>query len=97
MHLVEIFKQFGFKWVFILNDNRSQIIANNVKQYLLTTEANYAFLIVHTEGEIEKIVDKMPSSENNAYYIKDGKRAEISEFDNKWVEVNCKVPVQEVQ
>jgi len=52
----------------------------------------------------QKIVDKMPSviddtgviSPPKAYYIKDGKRVEISEYDQIWVSANCEVPVMEV-
>lgn len=46
----------------------------------------------------EMIVNKMPGvgSGNDSYYIKDGKRVEISEYNNIWVKANCEVPVQEV-
>lgn len=52
----------------------------------------------------EMIVNKMPGvadnkSSNliNSYYIKNGKRVEISEYDPIWVNANCEIPVQEVQ
>lgn len=47
----------------------------------------------------EMIVNRMPGpvgTENRSYYIKDGKRVEISEYDSIWVNANCEVPVQEV-
>lgn len=57
----------------------------------------------------EKIINKMPqiiddsdtSNETSprdaeAYYIFNGERKEISEFDEKWVEENCEVPEMEV-
>jgi hypothetical protein len=53
----------------------------------------------------EMIVDKMPSVIDDssvipspkAYYIKDGKRVEIADYDAVWVNANCEVPVLEVQ
>lgn len=48
----------------------------------------------------EMIINRMPSVDdsdtNNSYYIKDGKRHEISEYDAVWVNMNCKLKVQEV-
>lgn len=47
----------------------------------------------------EKIVNKMPQigkSSGGEYYILDGKRREIAEFDADWVAKNCKVSAQEV-
>jgi hypothetical protein len=48
----------------------------------------------------EMIINKMPSIDDsntdNSYYIKDGKRREISEYDAVWVNMNCKLKVQEV-
>ncbi len=48
----------------------------------------------------EMIINRMPSIDdsdtNNSYYIKDGKRHEISEYDAVWVNMNCKLKVQEV-
>ncbi len=48
----------------------------------------------------EMIVNRMPSvgelNNNNSYYIKDGIRREISEYDEVWVNMNCKLKVQEV-
>lgn len=35
---------------------------------------------------------KLPPS----YYIKDGVRKEIQEYDGEWLGVNCNIPVQEV-
>lgn len=35
---------------------------------------------------------KLPPS----YYVKDGARREIQEYDGEWVRINCTVPVQEV-
>lgn len=53
----------------------------------------------------EMIVDKMPSVIDDrgvipspkAYYIKDGKRVEVTDYDAVWVTANCEVPVLEVQ
>ncbi len=53
----------------------------------------------------EMIVDKMPSVIDDsgvipppkAYYIKDGKRVEVSDYDAVWINTNCKVPVLEVE
>lgn len=50
------------------------------------------------------IVNKMPiivdpgtkSTEQNSYYIKDGSRVEISEYDSVWVSANCEVPTEVV-
>lgn len=48
----------------------------------------------------EKIVNKMPviepGDDSNEYYIVDGARREVGEYDAAWVEANCQVPVQEV-
>jgi hypothetical protein len=45
----------------------------------------------------EMIVNKMPGTQpQSSYYIVDGIRREISEFDSNWVTENCSVPVQEV-
>ncbi|MDP3962845.1 MAG: hypothetical protein Q8Q03_03195 [bacterium] len=47
----------------------------------------------------EKIINRMPgpgSTGASEYYVKDGTRREISEYDNNWVMANCNVPVQEV-
>lgn len=48
----------------------------------------------------EKIINKMPSigtpSGESSYYILNGKRREISEFDADWVKANCQVKEQEV-
>ncbi len=48
----------------------------------------------------EMIINRMPtvgeSDKNNSYYIKDGMRREISEYDEVWVNMNCKLKVQEV-
>jgi hypothetical protein len=46
----------------------------------------------------EKIVNRMPGpgSSESSYYIVDGQRREISEYDSVWVSANCTVPVQEV-
>ncbi|MFT5360101.1 MAG: hypothetical protein ACI88L_000583 [Candidatus Paceibacteria bacterium] len=45
----------------------------------------------------ELIVDNMPYAgppeENiSSYYIKDGSRRELAEFDGEWVSQNCSVP-----
>jgi hypothetical protein len=47
----------------------------------------------------ELIVDKMPGTgaPKSSYYIKAGQRKELADYDQTWVKVNCKVPVQEVQ
>lgn len=53
----------------------------------------------------EMIVNKMPSVIDDrgvipppkAYYIKDGKRVEVADYDSVWVSANCEVPVLEVQ
>jgi hypothetical protein len=53
----------------------------------------------------EMIVDKMPSVIDDsgvipppkAYYIKDGQRVEVADYDSVWVSANCEVPVLEVQ
>jgi hypothetical protein len=45
------------------------------------------------------IVNKMPgpgSQVKSSYYVKDGKRVEIAEFDPIWVKTNCDVPTEEV-
>ena len=45
----------------------------------------------------EMIVNRMPgTSPQSSYYIVDGERREISEYDANWVEANCQVPEQEV-
>src|SRR3989344_6189853 len=48
----------------------------------------------------EMIINKMPSTGYSkvppSYYIKDGIRKEISEYDIDWVGSNWTVPVQEV-
>ena len=48
----------------------------------------------------EMIWNKMPSSGfsniPSSYYIKNGVRSEISEYDGEWVRANCTVPVQEI-
>ncbi len=48
----------------------------------------------------EMIINRMPSvgdsNTNNSYYIKDGARRETSEYDEVWVNMNCKLNVQEV-
>ncbi len=45
----------------------------------------------------EKIINKMPgTSPQSSYYIKDGVRKEISDYDESWVLANCTVPEQEV-
>lgn len=46
----------------------------------------------------EKIVNRMPGpgSTQSSYYIKDGLRREISEYDAAWVASNCSVPEQQV-
>lgn len=48
----------------------------------------------------EMIINKMPSTDDSdtdySYYIKDSKRHEISEYDAVWVNMNCKLKVQEV-
>lgn len=48
----------------------------------------------------EMIWNKMPrtgfSNTPSSYYIKNGARTEISEYDGEWVRTNCTVPVQEV-
>lgn len=47
----------------------------------------------------EKITDRMPTiggQGNGGYYILDGKRYELDEFDTGWVQANCQVPEQEV-
>ncbi len=45
----------------------------------------------------EKIINRMPgTSPQSSYYIKDGERKEISDYDESWVLANCTVPVQEV-
>lgn len=39
------------------------------------------------------IINKMPGiTTNDSYYIKDGARVEISEYDSVWVSANCEVP-----
>lgn len=51
----------------------------------------------------EMIVNKMPNitddsgviQPSNAYYIKNGKRVEIAEYDTIWVNANCEVPITE--
>ncbi len=46
------------------------------------------------------ILNKMPSARYSkippSYFIKDGTRKEIQEFDHEWIRVNCTIPVQEV-
>ena len=54
------------------------------------------------------IINKMPtiidpdtksdgkSTQQNSYYIKDGARVEISEYDSIWVSANCEVPTEVV-
>ncbi|MES2470776.1 MAG: hypothetical protein V4526_00910 [Patescibacteria group bacterium] len=45
----------------------------------------------------EMIVNKMPgTSPQSSYYIKNGERREISDYDAGWVKRNCTVPTQEV-
>jgi hypothetical protein len=48
----------------------------------------------------EMILNKMPSTGSSkvpsSYYIKDGARREIQEYDGEWVRANCTVPVKEV-
>lgn len=46
----------------------------------------------------EKIINSMPGiGGGEEYYILNGKRREVQEFDAAWVAAHCKVPVQEVQ
>jgi len=44
----------------------------------------------------EKIINRMPSvgasSIPSTYYIQDGARREVSEYDADWVSTNCTVP-----
>jgi hypothetical protein len=43
------------------------------------------------------IVNKMPgTTPKSSYYIKDGARVEISEYDSVWVSANCDVPTEVV-
>lgn len=46
------------------------------------------------------VIDKMPGTDVNdegrQYYIVEGERAEIRDFDGAWVDENCDVEVQEV-
>ena len=48
----------------------------------------------------EWIVNKMPGFDSNdsnkQYFILEGKRRELSEFDMSWVSVNCKIEKQVV-
>jgi hypothetical protein len=48
----------------------------------------------------EMILNKMPSAGYSkvprSYYIKDGVRKEIQEYDDEWLRANCTIPVQEV-
>lgn len=44
----------------------------------------------------EKIINRMPGSQSSSYYIKNGERREIFEYDDVWVQKYCVVPVQEV-
>jgi hypothetical protein len=45
----------------------------------------------------ELIINKMPGTQpQSSYYIIDGVRREISEFDTQWIGDNCNVPTQEV-
>ena len=48
----------------------------------------------------EMILNKMPSTGYSkiprSYYIKDGIRKEIQEYDSEWFRDNCTIPVQEV-
>jgi hypothetical protein len=48
----------------------------------------------------EKVINKMPADiiikyfgPSRTYYLLNGQRKEISEFDNNWVENNCNVTV----
>lgn len=63
----------------------------------------------HPESELlkecpdEMILNKMPRVEGASrpklppsYYIKDGVRREIQEYDHEWLRNNCTIPVQEV-
>lgn len=44
------------------------------------------------------IVNKMPGPgpKKESYYIVDGKRVELNEYDPIWLNANCEIPVQEV-
>jgi len=43
------------------------------------------------------IINKMPGiTKKDSYYIKDGARVEISEYDSVWVSANCEVPSEVV-
>jgi hypothetical protein len=45
----------------------------------------------------EMIINRMPGTQpQSSYYIVDGVRREISEYDTEWIADNCNVPVQEV-
>jgi hypothetical protein len=47
----------------------------------------------------EMIINRMPPIESSgvvSYYIKDGEIRKISEYDEVWVNMNCKLKVQEV-
>ncbi|MES3030823.1 MAG: hypothetical protein V4697_00205 [Patescibacteria group bacterium] len=45
----------------------------------------------------EMIVNRMPGTEpQSSYYIKNGERKEIADYDASWVKNNCTVPTQEV-
>ena len=51
----------------------------------------------------EKIVNRMPtvveeggSSEPNSYFIYNGERRELKEFDLDWIEANCELSETEV-
>ena len=50
-----------------------------------------------TECPDEKIINRMPgTSPESSYYIKNGERKEISDYDSNLVQNNCNVPSQVV-
>ncbi len=60
----------------------------------------------HPESELTKecpdemIWNKIPRTGYSkipaSYYVKDGMRREIQEYDGEWLRANCTIPVQEV-
>lgn len=88
--------------IFGNNINKTKNIENNL-------EAEQGAKIRNEMSQVgcpdEMIVNKMPSVIDDsgvipppkAYYIKDGKRVEMADYDAVWVNANCEVPVLEVQ
>jgi hypothetical protein len=75
----------------------SVLIILGLITYIVINTSNTTPSNLVRECPDEMIVNKMPgTSPQSSYYILDGNRREISEFDSEWVKNNCNIKVQEV-